>query len=160
MKEKYGKSRWGFKEVRLTIDHARYLKWLFPNAKFIFVYRNLFDAYRSWRGNIWGSTWPGYYSNSPTAFARHWKLLLSGFLNGYKEVDGILVKFEDLVSGNFPLQRIADHLGVSRVDSLVLEKKIGSPNESKRRRRRALFPYEKLILYGVARSLLKKLGYV
>ena len=40
-KQIYGVSRWGLKEVRLTIDHARYLKWLFPNARFIFIYRNL-----------------------------------------------------------------------------------------------------------------------
>lgn len=93
----YGVERWGFKEVRLTIDHARYLKWLFPKARFLFIYRNLFDAYRSWKGNWWGLGWPGYHSTSPVVFARHRRHLLDGFVDGYKEVDGLFVKFEDLM---------------------------------------------------------------
>lgn len=44
-----GYSRWGVKEVRLTIEHAEYLHWLFPKAKFIFLYRNPYKAYRSCR---------------------------------------------------------------------------------------------------------------
>ncbi|MBX2847128.1 MAG: sulfotransferase, partial [Acidiferrobacterales bacterium] len=44
-KEQNEATRWGLKEVRLTIDHARYLKWLYPNARFLFVYRDLLPGY-------------------------------------------------------------------------------------------------------------------
>ncbi len=156
-KEMYGVSRWGLKEVRLTINHARYLKWLFPNARFLFIYRNLFHAYRSWKGNVWGCSWPGYFSWSPVAFARHWRLLVEGFLNGYKDVDGLLVKFEDLIAGNFDLCKIADHIGAKSLDPSVLSKKIaGIPRDRKKGK---LNIFDRIILSVIGGRVLKKLGY-
>src|SRR6185312_15863227 len=35
-----GAERWGIKEVRLDCDHAFYLRWLFPRARFLFLIRN------------------------------------------------------------------------------------------------------------------------
>ncbi|MCU4137988.1 MAG: hypothetical protein MW689_001559 [Thermodesulfobacteria bacterium] len=159
-KKRFGISRWGFKEVRLTIDHARYLKWLFPNARFIFIYRNLFDAYRSWKGNLWGGIWPGYFSWSPIVFARHWKLLLEGYLQGYKEVDGIMIKFEDLISNKIDLNEIANHIGVKKLDASVLKEKIGGPDKlNKKKRKKFLTPFEYMVLKFIGKPLLKKLGY-
>ena len=158
-KSKFDISRWGLKEVRLTIDHAKYLKWLFPNARFIFIYRNLFDAYKSWRGNSWYGAWPGYFSWSPVVFARHWKLLLKGYLNGYKDVDGIIIKFEDLVAGKIPLKEIADHIGVNNIDPSVLNKKIWSPKSDKKQKGKKITRFERIILSFTGGSLLKKTGY-
>ena len=158
-KSKFEVSRWGFKEVRLTIDHARYLKWLFPDARFIFIYRNLFDTYKSWRGNRWYGAWPGYFSWSPIVFACHWKLLLKGYLKGYKDVDGIIIKFEDLVAGRISLKEIADHIGVSNIDSSVLNKKVGSSKLNKKQKGKQLTRFERIILSFIGGSLLKKLGY-
>jgi hypothetical protein len=156
----YGKKRWGFKEVRLTIEHARYLKWIYPNARFVFIYRNLYDSYLSWRGNEWASAWPKYFSFSPIIYARHWKLLLSGFLNGYKKLDGMLIKYEDLISGKFDLTELADHVRASYIDSTVLKKRIGSPNgQQKRRKARFLTPIEKVCLSSISGNLMKKVGY-
>ena len=42
-----GVSRWGIKEVRLGIEHGLYLRWLYPKARFLVLYRNPLDAYRS-----------------------------------------------------------------------------------------------------------------
>lgn len=156
----YGESNWGLKEVRLTIEHARYLKWLYPNARFIFIYRNLFDAYLSWRGNAWASAWPGYFSWSPIAYARHWKLLLSGYLDGYQALDGMLIKYEDLIAGNIDLDELARHTGLDHIDSTVLKKKIGSPDDAKRtRRKKHITPIEKIMLSSVAGGLMQKVGY-
>lgn len=158
--EIYGLQRWGCKEVRLTIEHARYLKWLYPNARFIFIYRNLFDAYLSWRGNMWASPWPGYYSWSPVAYARHWKLLLTGYLEGYRELGGRLIKYEDLIAGRVDLQDLAEYIGISKIDSAVLDKRIGAPDEAKRKRRRKwLSPVEKALLSLVAGRLMREVGY-
>lgn len=156
----YGMRRWGCKEVRLTIEHARYLKWLYPNARFVFIYRNLFDAYLSWRGNMWASAWPAYYSWSPIAYARHWKLLLTGYLDGYREVGGYLVKYEDLIAGKVNLKELADYIGISKIDSSVLGNRIGSPDDVKRNRRRKwLSPIEKTLLSLTAGNLLDRAGY-
>lgn len=158
-KETYGVSNWGLKEVRLTVEHAKYLKWIYPNARFVFIYRNLFDAYSSWRGNMWADKWPGYYTWSPIAYARHWKLLLTGYLDGCNEVGGYLVKYEDLVQGNIDLQGLADYVGISKIDDSVLKDRIASPDKIKKRRKRWVTPIERLMLSLIASDLLKKLGY-
>jgi hypothetical protein len=55
-----GAPRWGIKEVRLTAEHAHYLRWLYPSAKFVLLYRNPLDAYQSYcrYGRNWYDTWP------------------------------------------------------------------------------------------------------
>lgn len=159
-KDTYGIAKWGLKEVRLTIEHAKYLKWIYPNAKFIFIYRDLFAAYRSWRGNQWEDSWPGYFTWSPVSYARHWKLLLSGFFDGYEEVDGVLIKYEELVSGNIDLQELARHIGIDQIDTTVLDKRIASPDENKKNRSKwRLTIIEKQLMKIVAGKLMRKAGY-
>lgn len=155
----FGVPRWGLKEVRLTIHHARYFKWLFPNARFLFIYRNLFDAFSSWKGNRWGSNWPGYYSKSPIAFARHWRYLLEGFLHAHHEVDGMVIKYEDLVSGKIDLRSLADHIGVSDLDASQLDRTIGTPLARHRKAKKALNRYEHMVLRTIGGDLLNQLGY-
>jgi hypothetical protein len=156
----YGTSRWGLKEVRLTIEHARYLKWLFPQSKFLFIYRNLFDAYKSWRGNLWGDTWPGYYSWSPMAYARHWKLLLSGYMDGCDDIGGRLIKYEDLVAGRIDLDDLSKYLNIKEIDRKVLDERIASPKKGRKRKGKWLSPIEKLVLRLVASKELKRAGYI
>jgi len=159
-REVHNVQRWGMKEVRLTIHHARYLRWLYPNARFVFIYRNLFDAYRSWRGNTWGSVWPGYFSWSPVAYARHWKYLLGGFLEGYQELGGYLIRFEDLTAGRVNLEELAAYVGISGIDPGVLDKRIGSPvTDVKRRRKKWITPIERGLLRLTAGDMLRRVGY-
>ena len=156
--EQFNTSRWGIKEVRLTIDHARYLKWLFPDARFLFIFRNPYDAFRSWKGNRWRSPWPGYYPYSALAFARHWDLLLQGYIAGCKDVDGMLVKFEDLISGKLNLNKIANHIKVKSIDSSVLNKKIASPAKTTSKPPISLL--DKIIITAICRSLMLQVGYL
>ena len=156
--EQFNISRWGIKEVRLTIDHARYLKWLFPNARFLFIYRNPCHAFRSWKGNKWRSPWPGYYSRSAIAFAKHWRLLLDGFLSNYAEVDGLLVRFEDLVSGKLKLDEIATHINVKGFDNSVLNRKINSPGKTVKKPEITLM--DRIIINKVCGPLMRQVGYI
>jgi hypothetical protein len=159
-KDIYGISQWGVKEVHLTIQHARYLKWVFPHARFIFIYRNLTDAYLSWRGNTWASRWPGYYSWSPIAYARHWKLLLDGYLDNHKEVNGYLIKYEELIAGEVNLEKLSRYIGIKEIDSSVLNMRIASPDgKIHQRRRRHITRIEKLLLRMTAGKLMRKAGY-
>jgi hypothetical protein len=158
-KSVYGVKRWGIKEVRLTIDHARYLNWLFPNARFLFIYRNPVAAFRSWKGNGWYSPWTRYNTRSPIAFTRHWRLLMKGFLGGHRSVDGMLIKFEDLVGGQIPLEAIAAHIGVERLDPGVLNRKVASPGGGRSRRYERVTVIDRLAIRMLAGPFMKRAGY-
>jgi hypothetical protein len=157
VQEKFGVERWGMKEVRLTIDHARYLKWLFPQARFVFICRDPRHAFRSWRGNRWRSVWPGYYPQSALAFSRHWRLLMEGFVSHAADVDGMLIRFEDLVAGKVDLQRLAGHIGVSSLDGTVLQRKINSPGNIVKKNDISLL--DRAVIASVCGSLMRRAGY-
>ncbi|MCG6868697.1 MAG: sulfotransferase [Gammaproteobacteria bacterium] len=137
--------RWGLKEVRLTVDHARYLKWLYPSAKFLFLVRDPADSYRSCLGVNWYSFWPDYKVRSPVAFAHHWRHLAEGFLERHEAVGGMLVRYEDLVSGNFDLRTVVDYLEVDRIDAALLENKVGARSE----RKKGLNPVQRAVIRGI-----------
>jgi len=92
-----GRKNWGIKEIRLTIDHAAYLRALYPKCKIVLLSRHPYDAYLSYReeGLSWAWTWPRFVS-TPYAFGRRWAELARGFLEGHKRVDGVLIRYEDL----------------------------------------------------------------
>ena len=147
--------RWGMKEVRLTIDHAVYLKWLYPNAKFLFIYRDVMASYLSIRRKPWLSVWPNHVATDIVSFAHHWKHLLEGYLDRHVEVEGMLVKFEDLISGEIACESIAEYAGLSSMDASILEQKIGARST----RRKPLILPERIILNSVTGSLRKRVGY-
>ena len=148
-------ARWGLKEVRLTIDHARYLRWLYPNARFLFVYRDLLPGYLGCRRLNWYSVWPNYRATHILRFAHHWQHLVNGFIDGYKDVDGMLIKYEDLVSGRLPLETIRDYINVSSIDMNILNKKVGARSAS----RTPLILPERILLNSVAGKTRRRLGY-
>jgi hypothetical protein len=128
-----GRSNWGIKEVRLTIDHALYFRALYPRCKILFLYRNPRDAYLSYR-NLdagWFRSWPNEVVNTPYAFGRHWAATTRGFIDGCRTVDGLLVRYEDL-DNPADVARIEKYLGwvVSRSSSLE-RRNIGASQEKK-----------------------------
>ena len=121
-----GFPRWGIKEVRLTIDHAYYLKWLFPHAKFLFLYRNPYKAYQSchtWRDLY--IRWPDIPVPTPEDFGRHWKQMIEGFQNGVEDVGGMLIKYEDFLSGTPSISGLSEYLELDLLAS-VMEQRIGT----------------------------------
>ena len=133
-----GATRWGIKEVRLTINHAIYLNWLFPRAKFLFLYRNPYEAYASyqqftkygvWPYDYWYNQWPYEPINTPQSFGIHWKNLLTGYLSGYQKVKGMLIKYEDLCDGNFDFDALEQFIKL-KLDKSLLKVKIKG-NEQK-----------------------------
>lgn len=125
--KKAGAVRWGIKEVRLTADHCTYLRWLYPNAKFLFLYRNPLDAYRSYcrYGRNWYDTFPDKPMLTPTAFGRHWRVLMEGFLKNANYLDALLVKYEDLKTNDNVLKEVENYLGVI-INRSVISNKVGS----------------------------------
>ena len=157
-KDLYGARRWGIKEVRLTIDHARYFKWLYPDAKFLFICRNPFDSYRSWRGNRWGRDWPNYFPWSPIVFTRHWKLLTKGFFGEHPDVGGMFIRFEDLISDEFDFKGLSEYLEVDNLDRATLNIKISSKSKDKSKIKDLPLTFlEKRIIRSVAGKVLNNI---
>lgn len=155
----YDAIRWGLKEVRLSIADAHYLRWLFPNAKFLFIVRNPIDAFRSWKGNRWRSPWPGYYRNSAIAFGRHWCTLADGFLAGYHSLGGMFIRYEDLIGGQFNTDELAAYLEFDSIDSTPLRRRIDTPKDKGPRKKRRVSLLDRLLISTICGSTMKKLGY-
>ena len=109
---RFGGENWGIKVVRLNIDHATYLKRLYPKGKFIFLCRDPFASYASFRKiyDGWFAQWPDRVVATPYSYGRHWATLTQGFLRGHKSLDGLFIRYEDL-DDERQCDRLGDYLG-------------------------------------------------
>lgn len=125
--EERGFGQWGIKEVRFGLAEARYLRWLFPKARFLFICRDPECAYASYavRKRLWYADWPRQPMLTASHFGRHWRRLAGEFLNHDFGEDALLIRYEDLVSGAFDLERLDQFLGYP-VSRDVLANQIGS----------------------------------
>ena len=153
-----GAARWGIKEVRLDIEHARYLKWLYPNARFVFLYRNPLEAYSSYcrYGRSWYDLFPDSPIFTPTAFGTHWRRLMEGYVAGAESIGAMLLRYEDLIGPNPPLDALDAYLGI-HTDHAVLAKKVGSSvREGEKARVNTL---ERWLLRRATSPVAQQLGY-
>lgn len=106
-----GRARWGLKEVRFGADQVRYLQWLYPRARFIFLVRDPVAAYLSYKvKRNWYARWPHRMVNNPYDFGRHWARLARDFRQLSAASVGPLLRYEDL-GGEATRQALADYLG-------------------------------------------------
>ncbi len=124
---KAGTRRWGIKEVRLGAEHCYYLRWLYPNARFVFLYRSPFDAYRSYcsHGRNWYNTFPDKPVFTAREFGAHWRALAEGFLQHQGELGALLIRYEDLAAGIAMAADLQNALGLN-IDASILKAKVGS----------------------------------
>lgn len=120
-----GARRWGIKEVRWTSDHARYLRWLYPRCRLVFLYRNPLAAYQSYlkRGGGWYDTYPGGPVFTPMSFGSHWKKLAESFVRDARQLDAMVLRFEEVVGGREWVGRLEHHLDI-RIDRSILDVKL------------------------------------
>lgn len=121
-----GKDLWGLKEVRLGVEHACYLQWLFPNARFLFLYRNPYHAYgsyRKWRN--WYRTWPDEPVFTAARFGAIWKELAADFLQNHHKTGGLLLQYEELRT-QATKSRLEDYLGYRLADASSLGRVSGT----------------------------------
>jgi len=153
-----GTTLWGIKEVRLGVEHAHYLRWLYPRARFIFLYRNPMDAYQSYcrYGCNWYDTFPDKPVFTAKAFGNHWRELMEGFLKDSEQLNAQMICYEDLIAGKIQLESIEQHLGI-QIDHSLLKTKVGSSERSgKKAQVRWL---EKWLLRRAASPIAAKVGY-
>jgi Sulfotransferase family len=117
---RFNKTRWGSKEIGLTTDDAHYLRWLFPKARLLFLYRSPYHGYRSYRQwRDWYSSWPDEPVFTASSFGRYWKHLTGDFVSNHEKVDGLLLKYEKLQAPD-TRKRLEDYLHMPIIDAADL----------------------------------------
>lgn len=134
--EKDTSKRWGIKEVRYGLREAVFLKTLFPNAKFLYLQRDLDDAYFSYKNfnqhMNWYANWPHNTVFTPYAFAKHRARLIREFSQAQKLTGGLILHYHDIVSDNDTLTKIETYCNV-KIDRKTLENKVGNALERKKK---------------------------
>jgi hypothetical protein len=149
-----GYRRWGCKTVRLNANHAHYLRWVFPEAKFVFLIRHPLHSFASYRGRRWFYLRPGLQVRHSRQFLGHWQKLASSFLAQSAALGALVVRYEDLKAGNPTVDALGRHLGV-RINYDVLTEKIGASAD----KRQPTNVWTRLVLGRQLGDLCDRLGY-
>lgn len=131
-----GYGRWGAKWVTVPGEHALYLRWLYPDARFVFVVRGLRSAYRSFTGRGWALTDAvryGWRMSGVARFAAMWRHLAGSFVRTAGDLDcALVVRYEDVIAAPAPvIAALAQHTGLSPDDS-ALRVRLGSTRDKRR----------------------------
>lgn len=114
--------RWGFKEVRPNaVEYIRFLKMLYPEARFYFLIRNPWDAYRSVQAKKFKQNFT--YPMHPVEV---WNQNACAAYDHIQSDDHcLLVKFEELIQqdrqNNELLQKITQHASINLCDRMYEE---------------------------------------
>ena len=175
-----GFSRWGAKWVRLSAGHAFYLRWIYPDARFVFLVRHPLDAYRSYvtylrdlypapklksvvrhpvtalsrrRRSHWYSVRPNFVMRGVCRFIAHWTYVAKSFLNHRERLGALLIRYEDLVTDGGTASALGSYLNIEG-DHSVFASKLGA---SKDKPRTSLFA--RCLCRFLAGDLCEQLGY-
>lgn len=121
--ETLGFQRFGFKEVRHTVEVPQFLQWIYPAARFVFLVRNPWDCWASYRGSSWYRRYPDSKIEKVEDFAQVWVENLRSFLSWHDD-SGLLLRYEDLIHPDFSLQTLALHCRLSAISSEPLKRKV------------------------------------
>lgn len=120
----HGATRWGVKWVRLTADHAGYLKWLYPNSRILLLVRHPLHAYLSYKRKRWYTVRPRHQMRGVTRFMAHWMNLANSFVDEKDAVGGMLVRYEDLRSDSSVIDDLEQFLNI-RIQQETFGERIG-----------------------------------
>ena len=127
--------------MRLGGGVAVHLQLLFSHARFVFVVRNPYDSYLSYRtqtnrrGNPdgWYHAWPHDRVGDPAHFARIWRGLADSIQRCARRVRGVVVQYEQLGDAE-TVEQLMDGLGLDvRTDRT--QTMVGSSFDDGRQRR-------------------------
>jgi hypothetical protein len=118
-----GFGRFGLKEVRLQAMDAAFLEWLYPDARFLFLVRNPWDAWSSCKGAAWFVQWPTHKVTTAAEFATLWLRIAKSFTT-WPTDNAMLVRYEDLKRASFDLEQIRSHCQLEALDPAPRDKVI------------------------------------
>jgi hypothetical protein len=123
--KKEGFARFGLKEVRLDADHGRFLKWVYPDARFLALVRNPWDAWRSAKGLELYLEWPDKPIDNAVVFAEHWLSLVKSYAT-WEDESVLFFRYEDLIQSPTATRVVAAHCGLTHCNPSVLNRIVGS----------------------------------
>ena len=147
--------RWGLKEVRYGMEHAVFLHWLFPKAKFLFLVSNPYECWASYsRLKIaWQRFWPEPRSRDPGSspvyigpVSSKAAAITSRRCAAFRSATKLLVR------GDFDMRPLAEYLGFEP-DPAPLKMWIGASPPG------AVAPEEMERLQKVVGPMADRLGY-
>ena len=156
------RSRWGIKLVSGTETLAKYLRWLYPKCKLLYLVRSPYASFSSYMSctkdgtEPWYLHFPDYPVKHVVSFVTHWRRCAEGFLNSYQELDALLVSYEALIDGSMlePLQQYLD----LRLDDSVLASHVDFPQTW--RTKREVTKIERRVIRFICGDVARQLGYI
>jgi hypothetical protein len=116
-----GRERWGIKHQIRRVNGFAAFRRMLPNARYVFVYRDIIDIARSDKARF-----PGEYA-SPQRFAelgRIWRRN-EAFLRSINEPHVLHLEFREFAADpSQVIEKLQSHCGVSRVDPAVFQRRI------------------------------------
>jgi len=155
-----GFERWGIKEVILDTNMALFLKWLYPHCRLVFLIRNPYYAYRSYRrfDSAWFTRWPDHPLASPEQFGVHWLNLAQSFLAQAEELGAMVLRYEELRLPGFDWTEVEQHIGHT-VDREAMEYQVAGHNPDAKHTDPATLDQELLQLSNVVNTFASSIGY-
>ena len=111
-----GFERFGLKEVRFSVFDAMVLHWLYPDARFVILVRNPWDAWASMKGHRWILRWPDQVVSKVDEFVQVWSGIWRSFL-AWDHPAVVRIRFEDLRTQD--LSPLEQHLQIGPMDLTV-----------------------------------------
>lgn len=128
-----GRPRWGVKMVRATAVVAKYLRWLYPAAKIIFLYRDPYSAFRSYKEcttDGWYLYYPSHRVTNSLSFAVHWRHCMESFARVRGEVQFFAISYEELTAGRRGISELQDYVEAT-LDQRVLDEHVDIEKQTK-----------------------------
>jgi len=118
-----GYSRFGAKFVRLGLDDSYFLQWIYPDARFLFLVRNPWDCWRSYKGYRWKFRHPKPPVVTVQQFATLWQKQTSELLQ-YQGGNSGWIRYEDFLQPSFDWDRLRKFCSLPNITTAAREKRI------------------------------------
>ena len=152
--EAHKRNRFGIKFVRLGLQEAQYLQWLYPDAKFIILIRNPWDCWRSYKGYQWLYRWPKQLVYKVEQFSLLWKKQTTDLLQF--EGNQYRLRYEDFLREDFDWAGLREFTGLENISRRALDKKITGVNQKPL----PITEQDQVVVQKICGQLANQLGYL
>ena len=130
--KKLGFKIWGAKWVRVSGYYARFLQYLYPNAKFLILFRHPLSSYQSYKGKKWSAIYPYLWIKTSVQFFYYWSNLAKSFIVNKDKLNCKFVMYEDLVNSPYEeVNKLSNFLDL-QLDVSVINKRRGASIHKKK----------------------------